>query len=170
MAGRTDYDVIVIGGGFAGLTAMRDLKEKGRSVLLLEARDRLGGRAHFQTFPGTDKAVELGGTWVMPRYMKEIGREIERYGWHLTGSEVGPMKFLWQFGDEDTESFPIAPDDRYALERALFQIGIDARRNRPALRRLRGRRRPRAAGADLRPHLPPARPRLRPGPGRGRRA
>lgn len=132
MAGRTDYDVIVIGGGFAGLTATRDLKEKGRSVLLLEARDRLGGRAHFQTFPGTDKAVELGGTWVMPRYMNEIGREIERYGWHLTGSEVGPMKFLWQFGDEDTESFPIAPDDRYALERALFQIGLDARRIDPS--------------------------------------
>ena len=128
MAEQKRYDVIVIGGGFAGLIATRDLREQGRSVLLLEARDRLGGRAHFQTFPGTDKAVELGGTWVMPEYMTEIGREIARYGWQLTGSEIGSLQFLWQFGDEDKTAFPIAPGDRYALERALFQIGLDARR------------------------------------------
>lgn len=128
MTERKLYDVIVIGGGFAGLIATRDLKEKGKSVLLLEARDRLGGRAYFQTFPGTDKQVELGGTWVMPQYMKEVGREIERYGWQLAGSEVGPLKFLWHFGDEDEDAFPISPDERYAFERALFQIGLDARR------------------------------------------
>lgn len=128
MTEETPYDVIVIGGGFAGLIATRNLKEKGRRVLLLEARDRLGGRAHFQTFPGTDKAVELGGTWVMPRYMTEIGREIDRYGWALTGCDAGPHQFLWQFGETDRNSFPVAPDERYALERALFQIGLDARR------------------------------------------
>jgi monoamine oxidase len=60
--------------------------------------------------------------------MKEVGREIERYGWQLTGSEVGPLKFLWQFGNEDKDAFPIASEDRYAFERALFQIGFDARR------------------------------------------
>ena len=37
-------DVIVIGGGFAGVTAAREAAQRGRSVLLLEARDRLGGR------------------------------------------------------------------------------------------------------------------------------
>ncbi|MES1985910.1 MAG: NAD(P)/FAD-dependent oxidoreductase [Pseudomonadota bacterium] len=122
------YDVIIIGGGFAGLIAARDLGEMGRNVLLLEARDRLGGRAHSQVFPGTDKVVELGGTWVMPHYMPEIGRELKRYGWELTGSEAGALEFRWQFGNADKASFPIAPDDRYALERALFQIGCDARR------------------------------------------
>jgi monoamine oxidase len=39
-----DADVLVIGGGFAGLVAARDLRERGRNVILLEARDRLGGR------------------------------------------------------------------------------------------------------------------------------
>jgi len=38
------YDVIVIGAGFTGLTAARDLSTAGKSVLLIEARDRIGGR------------------------------------------------------------------------------------------------------------------------------
>jgi phytoene dehydrogenase-like protein len=37
------YDTIVIGAGFAGIAAARDLKDLGRSVLVLEARDRIGG-------------------------------------------------------------------------------------------------------------------------------
>lgn len=39
-----EYDVIVIGGGFTGLTAARDLSTAGKSVLIIEARDRIGGR------------------------------------------------------------------------------------------------------------------------------
>ena len=38
------YDVIVIGGGFTGLSAARDLSTAGKSVLIIEARDRIGGR------------------------------------------------------------------------------------------------------------------------------
>ena len=48
-----DADVIVIGGGFAGLVAARDLRAAGRSVVLLEARDRLGGRTWYRQMPGT---------------------------------------------------------------------------------------------------------------------
>jgi len=41
------YDVIVVGGGFAGVTAARECALQGRRTLLLEARDRLGGRTHL---------------------------------------------------------------------------------------------------------------------------
>jgi NADPH-dependent 2,4-dienoyl-CoA reductase/sulfur reductase-like enzyme len=41
---KSTYDVIVIGAGFTGLTAARDLSTAGKSVLLIEARDRIGGR------------------------------------------------------------------------------------------------------------------------------
>ncbi|GAA6022244.1 hypothetical protein JCM10207_008902 [Rhodosporidiobolus poonsookiae] len=44
VGGRTKFDTIVIGAGYAGLIAARDLVIAGQSVLLVEARDRLGGR------------------------------------------------------------------------------------------------------------------------------
>lgn len=47
------HDVLVVGGGIAGLTAARDLAQSGRSVLVLEARDRLGGRTWYKQFGDT---------------------------------------------------------------------------------------------------------------------
>jgi monoamine oxidase len=42
----TSYDAVVAGGGLAGLVAARDLARAGRSVVLLEGSNRLGGRAY----------------------------------------------------------------------------------------------------------------------------
>lgn len=56
------YDVIVIGGGFAGVTAARDLSQRGHRTLLLEARARLGGRTF--TAPFGEHSVDFGGTWI----------------------------------------------------------------------------------------------------------
>jgi monoamine oxidase len=58
-------DVLVIGAGLAGLTAARDLVAAGRSVLVLEARDRVGGRVVNQDI-GAGKIVEMGGQWAGP--------------------------------------------------------------------------------------------------------
>src|SRR5687768_16511853 len=41
---RTDADVVIVGGGAAGLAALRALRDAGVRALLLEARDRIGGR------------------------------------------------------------------------------------------------------------------------------
>ncbi len=58
-------DVIVVGGGFAGLTAAREIVKAGRSVMVIEARDRVGGRVLNHTLPGGDQS-EAGGTFVGP--------------------------------------------------------------------------------------------------------
>jgi len=67
--GRTNdgpdrVDVVVVGAGFAGLVAARSLAAAGRSVLVLEARDRVGGRVLNRRV--ADTVVELGGEFVGP--------------------------------------------------------------------------------------------------------
>jgi monoamine oxidase len=58
-------DVIVIGAGLAGLAAARDVVAAGKSALVLEARDRVGGRT-LNASIGGGKVIEVGGQWVGP--------------------------------------------------------------------------------------------------------
>ncbi|WP_235666177.1 flavin monoamine oxidase family protein [Mycolicibacterium chitae] len=61
---RTQADVVVIGAGFAGLTAARELSNRGYDVVVLEGRDRVGGRSLTCTVGGVP--VDLGATFVGP--------------------------------------------------------------------------------------------------------
>jgi NADPH-dependent 2,4-dienoyl-CoA reductase/sulfur reductase-like enzyme len=58
-------DVIVVGGGVSGLVATRKLAMAGRRVLLLEARDRVGGRTLNHTL-ANGSVIEAGGAFVGP--------------------------------------------------------------------------------------------------------
>jgi monoamine oxidase len=80
VAERISVDVVVVGAGFAGLAAARLLEASGRSVAVLEARERVGGRVHGHTFAdGT--TVEVGGQWIGPgqlrvnKLVSELGLE-----------------------------------------------------------------------------------------------
>lgn len=80
-----DYDVVVIGGGFAGATAARELRHRGLGVLIVEARDRFGGRTWTRKALG--HRIELGGTWVH-WIQPHVWAEITRYGLELTQSPL----------------------------------------------------------------------------------
>jgi monoamine oxidase len=60
-----EVDVVVVGAGLAGLTAARALVAAGRGVVVLEARDRVGGRTLNQDIGG-GQIVEAGGQWIGP--------------------------------------------------------------------------------------------------------
>ncbi|KAJ3240554.1 hypothetical protein HDU81_003438 [Chytriomyces hyalinus] len=57
-------DCIVIGAGMAGISAARQLGKKGLKVLLLEARDRIGGRINTIRTSGEGPPLELGAQWI----------------------------------------------------------------------------------------------------------
>ena len=57
-------DTIIIGAGAAGLAAARELVQAGKRVVVLEARDRIGGRVHTVIDPHTALPVELGAEFV----------------------------------------------------------------------------------------------------------
>ena len=73
MPGSTD--VIVVGAGFAGLAAARELVRLGHDVVILEGRDRVGGRSSTTTIAGVP--VDLGGTFVGPTQDAVVGLAAE---------------------------------------------------------------------------------------------
>src|SRR5579875_2426939 len=68
-----EADVVVVGAGLAGLTSALDLQQAGRSVIVLEARDRVGGRILNHDL-GDGQVVEVGGQWAGPtqRHILEL--------------------------------------------------------------------------------------------------
>ncbi|ARQ71070.1 flavin monoamine oxidase family protein [Streptomyces marincola] len=77
MGDYRDYDAIVIGAGFAGVTAARELRARGLRPVILEARHRIGGRTWTDDFDGT--MIEYGGGWLSPHQSLAM-QELERYG------------------------------------------------------------------------------------------
>ena len=75
--------VVIIGAGFAGATAARELSGRSIDVTVLEARDRIGGRAWTGSLAGNP--VDLGGQtyhWLQPHLWAEMTRYgVESYAW-----------------------------------------------------------------------------------------
>jgi monoamine oxidase len=73
-------DVVVVGAGFAGLTAARTLQRSGKNVVVLEARNRVGGRVKAGKIAG--RPVDVGGMWVGPTQTRLL-ETIREFGFHL---------------------------------------------------------------------------------------
>jgi monoamine oxidase len=111
---EVDVDVIVIGAGFAGLTAARECANRGLSTVILEGRSRIGGRTYSMEFGG--RVVELGGTtvyWTQPH----LWAEITRYNLDVEAAsdEIDHMARP----DAKGELVWGSPDDYYSYERGL---------------------------------------------------
>ncbi|KAH7176385.1 hypothetical protein EDB81DRAFT_37256 [Dactylonectria macrodidyma] len=81
-AARETADVIIIGAGLAGLQAAHDVIASGLSCIVLEARDRVGGKTWSQALPGGG-SVDLGAAWINDVSQTKMAALAERYGAEL---------------------------------------------------------------------------------------
>ncbi|WP_160058262.1 flavin monoamine oxidase family protein [Alkalicoccus saliphilus] len=147
------YDAIIIGGGFSGLAAARELSANGCHPLVLEAKNRLGGRAWTDERLG--KKLEMGGTWFHwyePHIWSEITKynlettqhvKVETLQWH-NGKSVKkvPLNLLYTFLEKrmktltDEASFYF-PNPYRPLEQQEKLLEIDGLSTRDRLNRMK---------------------------------
>jgi monoamine oxidase len=115
-------DVCVIGAGVSGLVAARELRRAGHSVVVLEARDRVGGRCLSGSLgDGATDVVNFGATFVGPQQtqvlalLDELG--IATYPTYVDGQSV-----LYYQGNRQTYSGDIPPFDPVGLVEAEVAI------------------------------------------------
>ncbi|KAL4925280.1 flavin monoamine oxidase family protein [Aspergillus undulatus] len=129
---KDNYDAIVIGAGFAGLIAARDLSQRHNfDVLLVEARDRIGGRTWTAKVLGEE--VEMGGTWVHWA-QPHLYTELHRCGLHqdlkTSAGTIAPERQSFTSASGVMEDLSI-PEAAAALERVAQRVftidGLDSR-------------------------------------------
>ncbi len=117
------YDTVIVGAGVTGLTAAWRLTQAGQDVLVLEARDRTGGRLRTEDHNGSD--FEIGGQWVSPdqealiALVAELG--LETYSRYRSGESlyVDRSGTARRFTGED---LPVAEQTAKEIDRIIGVI------------------------------------------------
>jgi monoamine oxidase len=137
--------VVIIGAGASGLAAASKLGESGFSVLLLEARDRIGGRIFTRREPGCVAPIELGAEFIhgIPpeiwQPLEDSGADIVEVGgqnWCVSNGELGPCKFFSRVDSILQKMDDSVPDESFlAFLNRRFPNPQDDRKKEEARRR-----------------------------------
>jgi monoamine oxidase len=116
---------IVIGAGAAGLAAARDLSRAGHEVVVLEARDRIGGRVFTQTNAKGGAAIELGAEFVHGKSpaLFQIAQaanltlhEVSQRHWYFDNGKISRSHDFWRQIERLTDRMKSAPSDESLKE------------------------------------------------------
>src|SRR5688500_10117926 len=118
------FDVLIIGGGFAGAAAASMLQRQGYRTLLLEARDRVGGRAFTRAFADSADNTEFGGSWIAPAHHR-IRHYAERCGFLLRAATPVARR-RWHDGAALRDDGPAALAEMPEYEAGRKRIIADA--------------------------------------------
>ncbi len=127
-AGDHEADVVVIGAGLAGLSAARELVKHGRSVIVLEARDRVGGRVLNEPIGGGE-IVEVGAFSAGPTQDRilnladEVG--VKTFKTYDKGQNVFYGHGTRLTFSDKTPAGGIPPDPLVASQAALIAVDLD---------------------------------------------
>ncbi|MCH7616346.1 MAG: flavin monoamine oxidase family protein [Chloroflexi bacterium] len=146
MVRQETTQVIVVGAGFAGITAARELSKRGVDVVVLEARDRVGGRVWTQKHNGY--WVDVGGQWTGPGqdHIRALGDEmgVKSFptwpdGEHLQYSEgLGLRRHAGAAPDDDAETMGKLVQAIMAFDQLAQDVPLQAPWETPDAQRLDG--------------------------------
>jgi monoamine oxidase len=134
-----DADVIVVGAGVAGLAAARELKRAGFTTLVVEGRNRIGGRIYTQREPGLPVAIELGAEFIhgRPREVCDLLREeglrpseVPGTRWCSIGGRLEPCNDWWDKVESIFETMDDKGPDRTFAEHLASVDADDERKFR----------------------------------------
>src|SRR5436305_8130421 len=121
----TEVDVVIVGAGLAGLTAARALVKSGHSVVVLEARDRVGGRT-FNHALGDGQVIEAGGEFVGPTQDRVLALAKELGVKTFKAYNEGQNVFI-AAGERSTypavPGIPNPPDDKRCFQDIIALLG-----------------------------------------------
>ena len=126
---RDEVDVAIVGAGAAGLAASRQLMQRrDLSVLVIEAGDRIGGRAHTVAAPGSGAPLDLGCAWLHSA-LTNVWTDIAE----ASGFTVDRRPAPW---DDESRDLGLSGDDRQGYDAAMgafyARIAAEAQRGHDA--------------------------------------
>src|SRR3954452_12440845 len=117
--------IIIVGAGAAGLAAARDLSRAGRQVVVIEGRERVGGRVLTHKESSASVPIELGAEFVhgKPPELCQLARaanldlnRVSQRHWYFEAGKLTKSHEFWKQIDELTEKMNAAERDQSLRE------------------------------------------------------